>query len=257
MSLVARALHVRLGGADVLSGVSAALQAGHVTAILGPNGAGKSTLLACLAGLRRADAGEVMLDDQPLATLPARTRAQRIGFLPQVAEVNWDVDVQTLVALGRFPHSAGWGETEADRAATEAALAATDMGRLRHRVVNTLSGGERGRALLARVLAGTPQWLLADEPLASLDPAHQIDVLDQLRNVAALGTGVVVVLHDLNQAARVADDILMLREGVVAAAGPPDAVLTPETLAAVYGIEAQVHHLPDGRPFIATLGRQA
>jgi len=257
MSLVANALSVRLGGEDILSGVSAAFRPGHVTAILGPNGAGKSTLLACLAGLRMPNAGDVLLEGQPLAALPPRTRAQRIGFLPQVAEVNWDVDVETLVALGRFPHSAGWGETGADRAATEAALLATDMVRLRHRIVNSLSGGERSRALLARVLAGTPQWLLADEPLASLDPAHQIDVLDQLRAVAALGTGVVVVLHDLNQAARVADHVLMLREGRVAAAGTPVTVLAPDTLAAVYGIEAQVHHLPDGRPFIATLGRQA
>lgn len=255
MSLVAETLCVRLGGTTILDAVSARFTAGQVTVILGPNGAGKSTLLACLAGLRRPDAGQVMLAGQPVLTLSPQARARQIGFLPQVAEVNWDVDVETLVSLGRHPHRQGWRLAADDRAAIEAALDATDLQALRRRVVNSLSGGERGRALLARVLAGTPDWLLADEPLASLDPAHQVDVLDRLREVAATGAGVVVVLHDLNQAARVADRVLMLRAGQVSAAGPPRAVLVPEVLAAVYGIEAQVQHLPDGRPFIATLGR--
>lgn len=254
MSLETRGLHVRLGGNHILRAVSLAVQPGRVTAILGPNGAGKSTLLACLAGLRAPDAGEALLDGQPLLALPPRTRARHIGFLPQVADVHWDIDVETLVALGRFPHTSGPAD---DETAIAAALHATDLDALRHRIVNSLSGGERGRALLARVLAGAPQWLLADEPLASLDPAHQIDILDRLRDVAAKGAGVIVVLHDLNQAARVADHIIMLRAGEIAAQGPPAEVLVPDVLAQVYGIAVKVQRLPDGRPFIATLGRLA
>lgn len=253
--LAASNLCLTLGETRVLDDVSAAFAPGRVTAILGPNGAGKSTLLACLMGLRRADSGVVSLGGIPRNSLDRRDLARRIGFLPQTADVHWDVDVETLVSLGRFPHRGRWGDTDADRAAVAAALAATDMARFSGRVVNTLSGGERGRALLARVLAGTPEWLLADEPLASLDPAHQIDVLDCLRDIAASGAGVVVVLHDLNQAARVADEILLMRGGRVVAHGAPDVALSPALIAQTYGVTAHVGHTSDGRRYIVTMDR--
>jgi iron complex transport system ATP-binding protein len=118
-----------------------------------------------------------------------------------------------------------------------------------------LSGGERGRVLLARVLAGTPDWLLADEPLASLDPAHQFDVLDRLRAIAAAGAGVVVVLHDLNQAARVADDVLLLRAGRVVGFGTAKDVLVPDTIAATYGVTTEITRASDGRRVIVNMGR--
>jgi iron complex transport system ATP-binding protein len=253
--LAVEKLHVRLGGAAVLRGISAAFAPGRITAILGPNGAGKSTLLACLAGLRAADAGTVLLDGTALAAMPPLLRARRIGLLPQTAQVHWNIDVATLVGLGRFAHRAGWRPTAADHAAVARAMAQTDVAALAGRSVHTLSGGERGRALLARVLAGEPEWLLADEPLAGLDPAHQIDCLDALRGVAARGAGVVVVLHDLNHAARVADAVLILRAGDVLAAGAPAAVLRCETLAAAFDITADVDIAGSGRPRISITGR--
>nr|WP_310525487.1 ABC transporter ATP-binding protein [Polymorphobacter sp.] len=259
MTLTAEALSLTLGNTRVLDGVSASFAKGRVTAILGPNGAGKSSLLACLAGLRAPDAGIVRVDGTPRSGLDRRDLARRIGFLPQTADVHWDIDVQTLVELGRFPHRGRWGDTAADNAAVRAAMVATDVAGLSHRVVNTLSGGERGRALLARVLAGTPEWLLADEPLASLDPAHQLDVLDCLRGIASgnagPAAGVIVVLHDLNQAARVADDVVLMRDGRIIAHGPPDAVLTPDLIAQTYGVAAHIGHTIDGHRFIVATGR--
>jgi iron complex transport system ATP-binding protein len=250
--LAAYDLALTLGGTPVLAGVSAAIAPGQITAIIGPNGAGKSSLLACLAGLVRPAAGRVTLDDAHLASLEARQRARRIGFLPQVAEVNWDIDVETLVALGRLPHQGAGG---ADAAAIAAAMAATDTARLAGRVVNSLSGGERARVLLARVLAGQPDYLLADEPLANLDPGHQLDTLACLRAAAAAGTGVAIVLHDLAHAARLADHLVLLDQGRVRAAGPAAAVLTPEHLAAAYGVTAQPITTPDGHGSIIITGR--
>lgn len=250
--LAAEQLTVKLGGRPVLGGVSATFAAGRVTAVLGPNGAGKSTLLACLAGLRVPDSGRVLLDGVARQTLPARDLARRIGLLPQTADVHWDVDVATLVALGRYPHHRGWGLNAADRAAIAQAMAATDVAQFATRAVNSLSGGERARVLLARVLAGEPQWLLADEPLANLDPAHQADALACIRAVAAAGAGVVVVLHDLNQAMRVADAVLLLRAGQVVAAGPTADVLTPARIAETYDVHAELGATGDGAPFIVT-----
>jgi iron complex transport system ATP-binding protein len=248
--LQAQDLGLRLGGAVVLESVSLCVKPGLVTAIIGPNGAGKSSLLACLAGLRVPDAGEVRLDEAALAAVPARRRAQRIGFLPQVAEVNWEVDVATLIGLGRLPHLqtawAHFGPGGDDAAAIEAAMAATDTTRLARRAVNTLSGGERARVLLARVLAGRPDYLLADEPLANLDPGHQFDSLACLRAAAEAGAGVAIVLHDLAHALRIADTVLLLDRGRVVADGTPDAVLTPEWIADVYGVASARVALPGG-----------
>ncbi len=256
MTLCAETLTLALGGATILDSVSATFVPGRVTAVLGPNGAGKSTLLACLAGLRNADSGSVRLGGVARAAVPRRELARRIGFLPQEADVHWDIDVATLVALGRFPHRGRWGDSEVDRAAVARAMSATDCARFAGRIVNTLSGGERARVLLARVLAGEPQWLLADEPLANLDPAHQLDGLDCLRSVARAGAGVVVVLHDLNHAARVADDLLLMRGGRVVAQGPPDAVLTPALIAETYGVATHIGTTPDGQRFIVPTHRE-
>lgn len=255
MTLVVEQLRLVLGGATVLDGITASFAPGRVTAVLGPNGAGKSSLLGTLAGLHTPAAGSVRLDGDDRARLDRRVLARRIGLLPQTADVHWDIDVATLVGLGRFPHRQRWGDTAADTAAVTAAMAATDVTALAHRSVNTLSGGERGRALLARVLAGEPDWLLADEPLASLDPAHQLDVLDRLRRIAAAGAGVVVVLHDLNQAARVADDVLLLRGGRIVGFGPATDILVPDVIAATYGIATEIGHSSDGRRVILTTGR--
>jgi iron complex transport system ATP-binding protein len=239
----------------VLNDVSVRFERGRVTALLGPNGAGKTTLLTCLAGLRMPDAGHVHLDDVDVNAIERRARARRIGLLPQNSEVHWDVDVATLVGLGRFPHRGRWGESADDKRAVLAAMAAADVTQFAERSARQLSGGERGRVLLARVLAGEPEWLLADEPLASFDPAHQLDVLDQLRAVAARGAGVLVVLHDLCHAARVADDVVLLREGRVIAQGPRDDVLIAERVRETFGIDVYVSHAGQGERFVVPLRR--
>lgn len=253
--LAAEGIGLMLGGNRVLDGVSATFRPGRVTVLLGPNGAGKSSLLACLAALRSPDEGAATLDGIDVRAIERRARARAIGLLPQAADVHWDVDVTTLVALGRLPHAGRWGMTDADHAAITRALAATDMTGLADRGVERLSGGERGRALLARVLAGEPDWLLADEPLASLDPAHQIDVLGRLRAVAEGGSGVIVVLHDLHLAARVADDAVLLRGGRIVAAGPADDVLTAPLIAEAYGVAVEIGVTPGGHRFILPIGR--
>ena len=249
------ALNACLGNQPVLQDVSMHFARGRVTALLGPNGAGKTTLLNCLAGLRKPDTGWACLDGIDVMTLDRRTRARRIGLLPQSSEVHWDVDVASLVALGRFPHRGRWGESAADERAVLRAMAATDVTRFANRGTLRLSGGERSRVLLARVLAGEPEWLLADEPLASLDPAHQLDVLEQLRKVAAGGAGVIVVLHDLGHAARVADDVVLLREGRVVAHGPRDDVLAAHHLRETFGIEVHVGHAVEGDRIVVPLRR--
>ena len=253
--LAAENIGLSLGERRVLCDVSVAFRRGRVTTLLGANGAGKSTLLACLAALRRPDEGAATLDGTDVHALDWRTRGRRIGLLPQAGDVHWDVEVRTLVALSRLPHRGRWGETPADRAAVERALEATDTRGLAHRGVERLSGGERGRVLLARVLAGEPDWLLADEPLSSLDPAHQLDVLDRLRGVAAAGSGVVLVLHDLHLAGRIADDAVLLREGRVVAAGAADEVLTAPLIAETYGVAVEIGRTPAGHRFILPTAR--
>ena len=219
-----------------LKDVSLTLQPGQVTAICGPNGAGKSTLLGCLAGIVALDSGGAELDGQPLAALPLRARAQALGYLPQQAEVAWDVSVETLVGLGRLPWNSG---AAADQAAVEAALAALELEPLRHRPVSQLSGGERARALLARVLAGEPRWLLADEPLANLDLAHQLTLLARLNELSEHGIGVILVLHDLAQAMNHADRVVVLDQGRVVADGSPEVALSEQVIAQVWGIKAR------------------
>jgi len=248
-------VRVSLAGRVAVSDVSARFERGRITALLGPNGAGKSTLLSCLAGLRQPDSGRVLLDGTDVRALERRTRARRIGLLPQVAEVHWDIDVSTLVSLGRFPHRGRWGDSAEDIVAIRRAMEATDVVQFATRSAKQLSGGERGRVLLARVLAGEPEWLLADEPLASLDPAHQLDVLDLLREVAARGAGVILVLHDLSHAARIADDVVLLREGRVVAHGPREVALGAEHLRAAFGIDVHVGRADGGDRFVIPLRR--
>lgn len=241
MTLIADRIRVRLGGAPVLAGASATFARGEVCAIVGPNGVGKSTLLACLAGLRRPEAGAVTLEGDAITALSHRERARRIGFLPQVPEIAWAVDVETLVGLGRTPFIGARGLGADDRAAAAEAMAATDVTGLAGRIVETLSGGERARVLIARVLAGRPNWILADEPMAGLDPRHALDTADLLRRLAhEEGRGVVLTLHDLSLALRMADKVVVLTDGAVIAAGAPLDVLTRETLIRAYGVETRL-----------------
>ncbi|MBB4640116.1 ABC transporter ATP-binding protein [Rhizorhapis suberifaciens] len=255
MDMEFKGVSLTLRGRKILADVSGAFSQGRVTVILGANGAGKSTLLSCLAGLRRPDSGSIAMAGRDIQQLDRRERARMIGLLPQQGDIHWDIDVETLVGLGRIPHRGRWGMSEADHQAVANAMEATDSGHLAKRNILRLSGGEQGRVLLARVLAGEPQWLLADEPLASLDPAHQLDVLDRLRQCAHNGAGVAVVLHDLTQAARIADDILALKDGAVLAGGRRDQVLTPAVLAQAYGVEVHIGKSPSGDPMVVPVRR--
>jgi iron complex transport system ATP-binding protein len=252
MALTLDRVTLDLRGRRVLADASATFAAGRITVILGPNGAGKTSLLRAAAGLIVPSAGKIAIDGRAIAVMRRDDRARTIGYLPQSGDVAWNMPARDVVALGRLPHRAGVAE---DVAAVLAAMAATDTEQFAERRVGELSGGERARVLLARVLAGEPQWLLADEPLASLDPAHQLDLLDRLRGQAARGVGVVVVLHDLVQAARVADEILLLRDGRVFAAGPPDEVLTPQHLREAFGVDVLLFADAEGRMLPVPAGR--
>lgn len=248
MTLAARDLSL---GAR-LRGVTATFRPGEVTAICGPNGAGKSTLLSCLAGLLAGESGAVLLDERPLAALSARDRARAVGYLPQTPEVAWDVSVETLVSLGRLPWPGAPGG-----AAIAAALAAMDLDAFRNRPVSRLSGGERARALLARVLAGEPHWLLADEPLANLDLAHAAGLMAALRSQARGGAGVVLVLHDLAMAMNHADRVLVLHQGAVVADGTPDQALGDAVLAKVWGVSGRWLGEPGARALAVSQPSQA
>jgi iron complex transport system ATP-binding protein len=245
MILAAQNLSLVRGDVRVVESLSAVLEPGSITAITGPNGAGKSSALMGLAGLLAPCAGEVTLDGQSLAALHPRDRAKAIGYLPQSPDIAWDVAAEALVALGRLP----WRDRGTE--AVETALAALDLVALRHRPVSRLSGGERARVLLARVLAGAPRWILADEPLAALDLAHQLALIAHLKACAAKGQGVVVVLHDLALAMNHADRVLVLHEGKLIADGPPQHALAREVIAQVWGVSARWLGEPGGLALVA------
>lgn len=231
MALTLDAVTLDLGRRRVLDAVSASIAPGRVTVVLGPNGAGKTSLLRVLAGLVRPSAGSATIDGQDIPAMPRDVRARTIGYLPQQGDIAWNMTARDVIALGRLPY-----RNAHDMAAIAAAVAATDTAALADRRVGELSGGERARVLLARVLAGAPQWLLADEPLASLDPAHQLDLLDRLWAVAQGGAGVVIVLHDLAQAARIADNAILMAGGRIVAAGGAADILTADRLGDLFGV---------------------
>ena len=252
-----RALHlsVRLGRHPAVSGVSAALEPGQLVGIIGPNGAGKSTLIRALLGLVRADGGAVSIDDTPIASLPRKDVARRVAYLPQGQTLHWPLMVERLVALGRMPHLGPLSRlSPEDEAMIDAALARADVLHLKGRIATELSGGERARVLLARALAVGAPALIADEPLAALDPGHQLDVMDLLKGEARAGSLVVTVLHDLGMAARYCDRLLLMDKGRLVADGRPMEVLTEQRLAEVYGISACIE--ADGEwPLILPTGR--
>jgi iron complex transport system ATP-binding protein len=254
MTLAAEALTLALKGRTIVSALDLAIAPGGLIGVLGPNGAGKSTLLKGLAGLLPPSAGRVTLDGADLEAVPPRERARTIAYMPQERAVYWPLAVERVVALGRLPHAGGG--TADDAAAISAAIEAADIGHLGGRSVATLSGGELARVLLARALAQTPRVLLADEPTAGLDPAHQLALFERFQALAATGVAVVVALHDLSQAMRYCTRVLLLRDGESIGFGSPAAVLTPANLRAAYGIDARIAEV-GGIPVVVPLARSA
>ncbi len=227
-----------IGGSMILSDIGFTVGEGRLIGLIGPNGAGKSTLARLIAGLQPAGEGQIRLDGEPVGDIHRKTLARRIAYMPQGHVVHWALDVFQVVALGRIPHLGPLSSlADADAAAVQRAIDKADIEPFLDRDVSTLSGGERARVMLARALAVESPVLLVDEPIASLDPFHQIKVMNLLRDIAAEGRLVIVVLHDLPLAARFCERLLLLSEGRLVADGEPKEVLSEPNLEAAYAIE--------------------
>jgi len=257
-TLAARGLRLGYDGRVIVPGLDLELAPGRITAIIGANGSGKSTVLRGLARLLRPLAGSVTLDGHDVHGIPGRRFARMLGILPQEPIAPEGVTVAELVMRGRHPHQGVFGARSADDEAVVAeALRLTDMLEFAGRRMGELSGGQRQRAWIALALAQNPDVLLLDEPTTFLDIAHQLEVLDLLAELnARLGTTVVMVLHDLNLAARYADELVVVAHGRVHAAGSPADVVTQDVLAEAFGLDARVIPDPEtGSPLVVPAAR--
>jgi iron complex transport system ATP-binding protein len=255
--LSASGLVVGYGERAVLHGVDVPLPDGRITAIVGANASGKSTLLRSFARLLKPSAGAVVLDGAPIASLPTREVARRLGFLPQSPVPPEGLTVEDLVRRGRFPHQRlGRRSAAEDRERVEWAMTATGIAELRDRPLDRLSGGQRQRAWIAMALAQDTSILLLDEPTTYLDLAHQLEVLDLLADLNEAGRTIGIVLHDLNHACRYAHHLVALREGAVLAAGAPAEIVDEALVYEVFGLRSRV--IPDpvtGTPLCVPIGR--
>lgn len=235
--LSASDIHFSYGETEVLCGITMQVRPGEVLSILGLNGAGKSTLLRVLAGALTPGRGEVRLQEKPLATIPSRERAKLLAMVPQEAHIPFPFTALEIVLMGRTPHLPRLGfESRRDIAAAMQAMEATDCRHLAGRDLNTLSGGERRRVIIARALAQEARWLLLDEPMSFLDVRHATELARLIRRlIVERGIGVAMVMHDLNLAAAASDRIVMLRDGAIAAQGAPREVISTATILDVFG----------------------
>jgi ABC-type cobalamin/Fe3+-siderophores transport system ATPase subunit len=235
-------LHFNIDHIPILKNVSVDVNAGEVVGLIGPNGAGKSTLLRLLTQVETAAAGTIEWHGKPINTISQEERAKKIGYLVQNARAHWPFSVQKLVELGRIPHQRWWQDSSVeDLQKVETAMRLTETLAYRNRLVTTLSGGEQTLVMLARIFATEPQLIFADEPVAALDPYHQLHVMEILRAHAQQQNAAVVVLHDLSLAARFCDRLYLLNHGELYCSGTPQQVLTPENIAHVYGVKSVVN----------------
>jgi iron complex transport system ATP-binding protein len=256
--LAAEGVTLGYDGRRVIEGLDLAIPAGRVTAIVGPNACGKSTLLRGLARLHPLEAGRVTLDGTDMTRMPRRDVARRVGVLPQSSIAPDGVRVADLVGRGRYPHQGWFGRHSSDDDEVVAeALVATGVADLADRPIEELSGGQRQRVWIAMVLAQQTDVVLLDEPTTFLDVTHQLELLDLLTTLnRERGTTVVMVLHELNLAARYADHLVVMSAGRIVAEGAPDEVLTTGTVRDAFGLEARV--VPDpvsGSPLVVPIGR--
>lgn len=243
--LRAESISVDYGRKRVLEALDLTIPTGRMTILAGPNGSGKSTLLKALGGLARPAAGRVSLDGAPLSALPSRALARRIAVLPQSPLAPEGTMVADLVRQGRFPHRGLLSRWDAaDEAACDEALRVTALAPLRDQPLDVLSGGQRQRAWIAMVLAQQSDILLLDEPTTFLDLAHQIEVLALLADLVRAGRTVVAVLHDLTQAARYGDHLVLMKAGRITGSGAPAKVLTPRTVREVFGVDVTLVPAP-------------
>ncbi|MCR9262423.1 MAG: ABC transporter ATP-binding protein [Pseudomonadaceae bacterium] len=240
MNLKGQGIVVAKRGVKLLHKVDASLQQGELVAVLGPNGAGKTTLLRALIGLQAVSDGQIHLEDQPISQFNDQTRALRVSYLPQQRELVWPNEVQDVVALGRYAHGAYLGSfSTRDEAAIEGAIDSCALQELRHRRLDTLSGGELARVHCARIFASQSPLIVADEPTAGLDLYHQHRLMALYRDAVDQGRGVLLVLHDLNLALTYADRIIWLNDGVIAGEHLPHEV-TSQFVASLFSVKASV-----------------
>ncbi|WP_159979519.1 MULTISPECIES: ABC transporter ATP-binding protein [unclassified Novosphingobium] len=255
VTITIKGISADLGRQAVLTGLSATLRPGKLTGIIGPNGAGKSTLVRAVLGLVPTLRGSIEIEGRDLKAFSPCELARTVAYLPQGQTLHWPLSVERLVALGRLPHLGPMSRVSIeDREAVLEAMARADVAHIASRIATELSGGERARVMLARALAVGAQGLVVDEPLASLDPGHQIDVMELLAREARGGALVVAVLHDLTMAARYCDHLLLIERGMLVAEGTPAQVLTAERLRTVYGVTAHID-IVGATPMVVPTGR--
>lgn len=241
MKLVTENITVKAQGATLIKDASFTLEQGQFTALLGPNGAGKTTLLRAAMGLSKPEAGRALIDGEDVQALSPMKRARRVAYLPQHRPLAWPNTVRDVVALGRYSHGASLGRLKAEDArAVDVAINACDITSLAHRKTDTLSGGELARVHCARAFAAQAPLLIADEPVAALDPRHQFRVMDLIQDYVREGRGALVVLHDIALAAKYADHLLWMKDGEIITQGSPNETLTEDRLAEIYGVKSRV-----------------
>lgn len=250
MPLTISHLQSGYGQTRILKDLSTTIPEGKITALIGPNGCGKSTLLKTIARLLPPQGGDISLDGQPVYRLTAKQFARRVALLPQHHMVPEGISVRTLVGYGRSPYLNLWGRLgKTDHAIVDSVMAATHTDILADKRVDELSGGQQQRAFLAMTLAQQTPWLLLDEPTTYLDLNHQVALMDMMREQQQKGVTVITVLHDLNQAARYCDHLIVLKNGELIAEGAPQDVMTDQLLADVFAVNAAPYTCPvSGKP---------
>ena len=241
----AQAVSFSVEAKTLLDGVDVRAERGQFLGLIGPNGAGKSTLLRALSGVLRYQEGAVALEGSDLQSMPARDVAAMLALVPQIAPYTQGFTAFELVVMGRYPHLGRFQvEGEADDRIAWEAMRRTETEQFAARTLDTLSGGERQRVFLARALAQQPRVLLLDEPTSNLDILHQLKILGLVRTLVDDGLTVIAAIHDLNLAARYCDRLVLLSEGQVVTEGPPEEVLTPETIESTFGVRSAIHRDP-------------